>query len=73
MCMCVYMCAGSHRRQRGFVSPGTEVTGGCEFPVWVLGTEFQSFVQEQQVLLTSEPSLQPLLEWLLVFVAPQPY
>lgn len=34
-----------------------EVTGSCELPTWVLGTEFRS-QEEQQELLSTEPRLQ---------------
>lgn len=42
---------------------GAGVTGGSKLPsvgVWVMGTELGS-LQEQQALLTAEPSLAPLL------------
>jgi hypothetical protein len=60
VCMCIparmyihHLCADAHRRgsDEGSKSPGTEVRSCCEPPdVCTL--------QEQQVLLTTEPSLQ---------------
>jgi hypothetical protein len=46
------------RPEEGSETPGTGVTGGCEPPwgCWELNT---GPLEEQPVLLTTEPSLQP--------------
>lgn len=50
--------SGTHRAQKGIESPRTGLMGGCELSCgyWELNL---GALQEQQVLLTDEPSLQP--------------
>ena len=57
------MCACAHSRtapragaSKGISSPGTRVTGGCEFPA---GVPNVGPLQEQRVLLTVQPSPVP--------------
>ena len=53
---------GGHNK--GVGSPGTRVTNSCELPCgcWELNP---GPLQEQQVFLTTEPSLQPLFQDLI--------
>lgn len=65
--MRVYMCSlGTPPRRTEEVSgsAGTVVTDGWEPPLWVLGID-PGPLQEQQVLLTTEPSIQSpvVLTW----------
>jgi hypothetical protein len=54
MYMCVlHVCLHPQRSQKGTGPHGTQVTGSCELP------HVSSY--EQQVLLTVEPSLSPLV------------
>lgn len=68
-CTSVYTCAHFtcvkylHRSEEGAVFSGTEVTGNGE-PLWEPNL---SPLQEQQVLLTEEPALQP---WILNYFLP---
>ena len=56
---CVCMCGPLLRPTEGIGSPGAVVTGGCELPgCWELHS---SPLEEQEVLLTSEPSSGPYL------------
>lgn len=54
-CLHVYLCAHGGHKSVGY--SGTGIRGGYE-PLW-LGINLGPF-QEQQVLLTSRPSLQPV-------------
>lgn len=45
--------------EEGVRPPEARVSGGCELPAWVLGSDPRSSVQ-QQALLPTEPSCQPL-------------
>ena len=55
--LCVLVCGCLRRSEEGIGAPGTEVVGGCE---WQAYWEPSSGpLEEQQVLLTTEASLQP--------------
>lgn len=58
-----YMCTWvPQKSEKSIKSPGTKVMDGCDPPrgFWKLNL---SPLREQQVLLTGEPSVQPLTEY----------
>lgn len=73
VCVCVgtHMCTCSWRPDEGIRSPETEVLGGCELPDIVAGKKNSVFLQEQQVLVNADSSLQ-LLFLLLFLLSPPP-
>lgn len=58
-CMCTTYVSGAHRSEEGIGVPGIAVTSGCEPPCgsWKPNP---GLLQEQQIFLTSKPSLHPL-------------
>lgn len=62
LCLLVFMCRTSVQCQGSLEdsvrSPGTSVTDGCEMPCGCWEPKLGS-LHHQQVLLNSEPSLQP--------------
>lgn len=66
VCLCVSLCVGclhentgAHRVQKGALKlPGARMRGNCE-PPDMAGTQLNP-LQEQNNLITAEPSLQPL-------------
>ena len=64
MCpMCTWVV---QRAEEGIRCPRTEVADGCELPCWCQELN-PSPLQEQPVLLTTEPSLQPLGDFLKAY------
>lgn len=37
--MCEHVCSGAPEGQKEELDVGTGIAGGCELPMWVLGTE----------------------------------
>lgn len=56
VCLCTLCVQCSQKPEEGVKSSGTGVTDGCERA----GKVNPSLLQEQQMLLTAEPSVQPL-------------
>ena len=54
--VCMYMCVLSDKKALALLEFKVVV-----LPLWVLGTKFEAYLQKQQVLLSTEPSLQPRL------------
>lgn len=58
MCVCIFVCRSLWRPEEGVISTGNGITGSCE-PL-VLGAD-SGPLKKHKVLLTNEPSLQPLV------------
>lgn len=65
MGVCLHVCLFPWRSEDSMESPGTEVTDDCE-PPYGFCEPNSGPVEEQLVLLTTEPSLWPLCEFFLV-------